>query len=64
MAYYNILRRADINVKKKQLMLIWSFKRKSHVNGSLSKYKARLGCHGSQQQWGVNYYDTYAPVVS
>eukprot|EP00957_Ditylum_brightwellii_P137950 10517403-Ditylum_brightwellii.AAC.1 len=62
--YYNTLRRAGINVKKKQLMLIWSFKRKRHADGSLAKYKARLCCHGGQQQWGVNYYETYAPVVS
>eukprot|EP00957_Ditylum_brightwellii_P133920 10212057-Ditylum_brightwellii.AAC.1 len=30
----------------------------------MAKYKARLCCHDSQQQWGVNYYETYAPVVS
>eukprot|EP00957_Ditylum_brightwellii_P040147 3038121-Ditylum_brightwellii.AAC.1 len=24
---------------------------------------ARICCHGSQQQWGVNFYETYAPVV-
>eukprot|EP00957_Ditylum_brightwellii_P169193 12878384-Ditylum_brightwellii.AAC.1 len=64
MVYYNVLRRTSINVKKKQLMLIWSFKRKHHDGGSLAKYKARLCCNGSQEHWGVNYYETYAPVVS
>eukprot|EP00957_Ditylum_brightwellii_P202242 15329282-Ditylum_brightwellii.AAC.2 len=33
------------------------------INGSLAKYKARLCCHCGQQQWGVNFYETYAPVV-
>eukprot|EP00957_Ditylum_brightwellii_P190912 14537299-Ditylum_brightwellii.AAC.1 len=54
MAYYNTLRRASINVQKKQLMLILSFKRKRHAAGSLVKYKARLCCHDSQQQWGAH----------
>ena len=52
------------DVKCKQIMMIWSFKRKRHPDGTLNKYKARLCCHGGQQQWGVNYWDTYAPVVS
>eukprot|EP00957_Ditylum_brightwellii_P056609 4291001-Ditylum_brightwellii.AAC.1 len=62
--YYKSLKRQGIDVKRKQLMLIWSFKRKRHADGSLSKHKARLCCHGGQQQWGVNYYETYAPVVA
>eukprot|EP00957_Ditylum_brightwellii_P047770 3628878-Ditylum_brightwellii.AAC.1 len=45
-------------------MFIWSFKRKCHANESLSKHKARLCCHGGQHQWGVNFYETYAPVVT
>eukprot|EP00957_Ditylum_brightwellii_P163602 12456571-Ditylum_brightwellii.AAC.1 len=52
-----------VDVKRKQLMLIWSFKRKQHAARSLSKHKARLCCHGGQQQCGVNFYETYAPVV-
>ena len=30
----------------------------------MTKHKARLCCHGGQQQWGVNYWNTYSPVVS
>ena len=45
-------------------MMIWSFMRKRHPDGSLDKYQARLWCHGGHQQWGVNYWDTCAPVVS
>eukprot|EP00957_Ditylum_brightwellii_P201501 15325959-Ditylum_brightwellii.AAC.1 len=63
-AHYKNLRRKGVNVKRKQMMLIWSFKRKRHADGSLSKHKARLCCHGGQQQWGVNFYKTYAPVVA
>ena len=51
-------------VKRQQIMMIWSFKRKRHPDGTFHKHKARLCCHGGQQQWGLNYWDTYAPVVS
>ena len=45
-------------------MMIWSFKRKRKPDGTITKYKARLCCHEGQQEWGVNYWDTYSPVVS
>ena len=44
--------------------MVWSFKRKRHPDGTLDKYKARLCCHGGQQQRGLNFWNTYAPVVS
>jgi hypothetical protein len=43
---------------------IWSFKRKRRPDGSLLKHKARLCAHGGMQVHGVNYWDTYAPVVN
>ena len=52
------------NIKREQLMMIWSFKRKRHLDGTLDKHKARLCCHGGQKKFGVNYWNAYAPVVS
>ena len=45
-------------------MAIWSFKRKHFPDGTLNKHKARLCAHGGQQTWGLDYWDTYAPVVT
>eukprot|EP00957_Ditylum_brightwellii_P140542 10707434-Ditylum_brightwellii.AAC.1 len=28
------------------------------------KHKARLCAHGGMQQWGVNFWETYSPVVN
>ena len=28
------------------------------------KYKASLDIHGGQQKYGVNYYDTFSPVIT
>ena len=30
----------------------------------MNKHKARLCAHGGMQQWGINYWETYAPVVN
>jgi len=55
--------KGDVIVRQK-IMMIWSFKRKRHPDGSFNKGKARLCCHDGQQQWDVNFWDTYGPVVS
>ena len=44
--------------------LIWSFKRKRLPDGSITKYKARLCAHGGMQRWGIDYWETFAPVVN
>ena len=62
--HYSNKRKAGFDVKRHKIMMIWSFKRKRRPDGTLVKHKARLCCHGGQQQWGINYWDTYAPVVS
>ena len=62
--YYEKEREKGIKIKREQLMMIWSFKRKRKPDGTLDKHKARLCCHGGQQEWGITYWDTYAPVVS
>ena len=62
--YYKEESEKGKETKRKQIMMIWSFKRKRKPDGTLDKYKARLCCHGGQQEWGINYWDTYAPVVS
>ena len=48
----------------KTIMAIWLFKRKRFPDGTPNKYKAHLCDHGGQQQWGVNYWETYAPAVN
>ena len=44
------------------LNAIWSYRRKRRPDGSLLKYKSRICVDGSQQQYGIDYWETYAPV--
>jgi len=41
----------------------WVFKIKMLLNGQIDKYKARLCIRGFTQQYGVDYFNTFAPVV-
>ena len=48
----------------KLLNYIWTFKIKRLPSFAIRKFKARLCIRGNQQEYGVNYWETYAPVVS
>jgi Reverse transcriptase (RNA-dependent DNA polymerase) len=48
----------------KVLDLVWAMKRKRRIKTKeIYKWKARLNIHGGQQEYGVNYWETFAPVV-
>jgi hypothetical protein len=44
---------------------VWSMKRKLRLlTDEIYKWKVRLNIHGGQQELGINYWETYAPVVT
>jgi hypothetical protein len=60
----SIVPRSDLPPGHKPLCAIWSFRRKRAPDWSIVKYKSHLCPHGGQQIEGLNFWDTYAPVVS
>ena len=62
--HWSLMERKDLPSDCKTIMAIWSFKRKRKPDGTIYKHKARLCAHGGMQKWGVNFWETYAPVVN
>jgi hypothetical protein len=62
--HWTLMERKDLPSGTKTIIAIWSFKQKQFSAGTLNKHKARLFAHGGQQTWSLDYWNTYAPVVT
>ena len=57
--------RSTIPEEVKVIPSVWSMRKKQDlVTNQVTKYKACLKLHGGIQELGVNYYETYAPVIT
>jgi len=65
MGNWQLVRRDQVPDPDYILPSVWAMRRKRNLTtNEITKYKARLNIHGGKQTFGVNYFDTYAPVVT
>jgi hypothetical protein len=60
---FEIVPKSTLAIGARVVSAIWSFKWKRLPDWTISKHKARVCPHGGQQIHGINYWETYAPVV-
>ena len=63
--HWRLIPREAVHKGHKVTPSVWVMQRKrNRVTNEIKSHKARLNLHGGKQVYGVNYYDTYAPVVT
>ncbi len=62
---WEIWEKRNVPEGHKILSSVWAFKRKRRIDTcKVYRHKARLNIHGGQQTHGVNYWETFSPVVN
>jgi hypothetical protein len=63
--HWRIVLRSQVPEGMDILPSVWAMRRKRRIKTrEVYKWKARLNLHGGRQKQGVNYWETYAPVVT
>ena len=62
--HWEIFERSKIPAGSKTILSVWAFKIKRFPDGRINKNKSRMNAHGGMQRWGVDDWETYAPVVN
>ena len=63
--HWRLLLKSDVPTGIKILPSVWAMKRKRRIaTQQVYKWKARLNIHGGKQEYGVNYWETYAATLA
>jgi hypothetical protein len=63
--HWKLIPRTEVPEGTKVIPSVWAMQRKRDLTtGKVTKHNERLNLHGRKQEFGTNYYETYAPVVT
>ena len=58
-----VFRAAKLPTGQRAIGTKWVFKIKRKADGSIDKYKARLVAKGFKKKYGIDYAETFSPVI-
>ncbi len=62
--HWKVIHRSQVPKGTQILPAVWAMKRKRRIDTrQVYKWKARLNVHGGMQKYGINYWETFSPVV-
>jgi hypothetical protein len=62
--HWILIKQKDVSKDAQVEPSVWAMQRKRDLTtNKVIKHKARLNLHGGKQVYGMNYFETYAPVV-
>ena len=62
--HWKVVPRDTVPSGKRVLPSVWAMRRKRRLESQeVYKWKARLNVHGGKQKYGIDYWETYSPVV-
>jgi hypothetical protein len=63
--HWRLIKHSEVPKDVEVIPSVWAMRRKRNLTtNEITKHKARLNIHGGQQVPGINYFDTYAPVIT
>jgi hypothetical protein len=63
--HWTLVKQKDVPKEAQVVPSVWAMWHKRDLTtNKIIKHKARLNLHGGKQVYGINYFETYAPVVT
>ena len=63
--HWEVIPKSQVPKGTRSLDMVWGMWCKRKISSrEIYEWKARLNVHGGQQQYRVNYWETYAPIVT
>lgn len=60
---YDVVLKSDVPSAYNILRVVWNHRRKISPGGLINRHRSRIFVDGSQQQEGIDYFETYSSVV-
>eukprot|EP00957_Ditylum_brightwellii_P009789 738384-Ditylum_brightwellii.AAC.1 len=60
---FEVVPRSRVSTYQKVLRVVWSHRRKTKPTGKVYRHRSRLCADCSRQPYGIDYNETYSPVV-